>query len=85
MSNSLGILEISTLILTIAKTLVDHPADVTLTVNEAVQTTIFSLKVAPSDLGKIIGRQGQTATAIRTLLIGASGKYKMRAILEVLE
>ena len=69
----------------IAKALVDNPDQVSVTEVEGEQTTVLELRVAQSDLGKVIGKQGRTARAIRTLL-GASGmKLKKRFVLEILE
>ena len=69
----------------IAKALVDNPDEVKVTEVEGEQTTVLELQVAPSDLGKVIGRQGRTARAIRTLL-GASGmRLRKRFVLEILE
>ena len=69
----------------IAKALVDSPEQVVVTEVVGEQTTVLELKVAQSDLGKIIGKQGRTARAIRTLL-GASGmKLRKRFVLEILE
>ncbi len=69
----------------IAKTLVDDPEEVR--VNEVVgeQTTVLELRVAQHDLGKVIGRQGRTARAIRTLLGAAGMKLRKRFVLEILE
>jgi hypothetical protein len=69
----------------IAKALVDIPEEVTVREVQGEQVTVLELKVAPTDLGKVIGRQGRTARAIRTLL-GASGmKLNRRFTLEILE
>ena len=69
----------------IAKALVDHPEDVQVKSVEASQVTVLELRVHPEDLGKVIGRQGRTAKAIRTLL-GASGmKVRRRFTLEIVE
>ncbi|MBI4910872.1 MAG: KH domain-containing protein [Acidobacteria bacterium] len=69
----------------IAKALVDKPEDVVVNEVSGEHATVLELKVAPSDLGKIIGKQGRTARAIRTLL-GASGmKLDRRFTLEILE
>lgn len=69
----------------IAKSLVDEPESVAVTTIDGEQTTVLELRVAPSDLGKVIGKQGRTARAIRTIL-GASGmKLKKRFVLEILE
>lgn len=69
----------------IAKALVDSPDDVSVNAIEGEQSTVLELKVAPNDLGKVIGKQGRTARAIRTIL-GASGmKLRRRFTLEILE
>jgi len=69
----------------IAKALVDHPEDVQVKSVEGSQVTVLELRVHPEDLGKVIGRQGRTAKAIRTLL-GASGmKVRRRFTLEIVE
>lgn len=69
----------------IAKALVDNPEAVSVRQVDAEQTTVLELRVAQSDLGKVIGKQGRTARAIRTLL-GASGmKLRKRFVLEILE
>ncbi len=69
----------------IAKALVDSPDEVIVMEVVGEQTTVLELKVAQSDLGKVIGKQGRTARAIRTLL-GASGmKLRKRFVLEILE
>ncbi len=69
----------------IAKALVDKPEEVSVSQIEGEQTTVLELRVAQSDLGKVIGKQGRTARAIRTLL-GASGmKLRKRFVLEILE
>lgn len=69
----------------IAKSLVDHPEEVKVSEVEGAHTTIFELRVAPSDIGKIIGKQGNTARSIRTVLSAAAAKQKKRAVLEILE
>ena len=69
----------------IAKALVDSPDDVSVKAIEGEQTTVLELRVAPTDLGKVIGKQGRTARSIRTIL-GASGmKLRKRFTLEILE
>lgn len=73
------------LIQRIAEALVDNPQQVTVTVIEGSQATVLELKVAKEDLGKIIGKQGRTARAIRTLLNAASAKQRKRVVLEILE
>ncbi|MDA2917031.1 KH domain-containing protein [Nitrospinae bacterium AH_259_B05_G02_I21] len=73
------------LITEIAKALVDRPEMVQ--VNEVVgeKTTVIELRVAPDDLGKVIGRQGRTARAMRIILNASATKLKKRAVLEILE
>ena len=73
------------LITRIAQALVDHPEQVEVTAVEGSQVTVIELKVAKEDIGKIIGKQGRTARAIRTILSAASAKIKNRAILEIIE
>ena len=62
----------------ISKLLVDNPEEVSVTELKGEQTTVIELKVAKEDLGKIIGKQGRTARAIRTILGAASTKMKKR-------
>jgi len=69
----------------IAKALVDNPEDVQVTEVEGEQTTVLELRVRSEDLGKVIGRQGRTARAIRTLLAAAGMKVRKRFVLEILE
>jgi predicted RNA-binding protein YlqC (UPF0109 family) len=69
----------------IAKALVDIPDEVTINEIEGEQTTVLELKVAPSDLGKVIGKQGRTARSIRTILGAAGMKLNRRFTLEILE
>jgi hypothetical protein len=69
----------------IAKALVDHPDQVQVTEVEGNQTTVLELKVAKEDLGKIIGKEGRNARAIRTILGAASAKLRKRTVLEILE
>ncbi|MBQ9536852.1 MAG: KH domain-containing protein [Desulfovibrionaceae bacterium] len=69
----------------IAKALVDHPEEVQVSEVEGEQTTVLELKVAQDDLGKVIGKQGRTARALRTILSAASTKAKKRTVLEILE
>jgi len=69
----------------IAKSLVDRPDEVEVTEVEGEQTTVLELKVAQEDLGKVIGKQGRTARAMRTILSAASTKIRKRAVLEILE
>jgi hypothetical protein len=69
----------------IAQSLVDHPEAVRVNEVEGNQITILELKVAPSDLGKAIGRGGRTAQAMRTILNAAANKIHRRISLEILE
>jgi len=73
------------LIANIAKALVDKPEEVEVTEIEGEQTSVIELKVAKEDLGKIIGKQGRTAQAIRTILNAASKKMHKRIVLELIE
>lgn len=68
-----------------AKALVDFPDQVSVSEVEGNQTSVIELKVAKTDLGKIIGKQGRTARAMRTLLGAAAAKLKKRVVLEILE
>ena len=74
-----------TLIEYIAKSLVDHPDHVDVKEIEGEKTTIIELRVAEDDLGKIIGRHGRTAKAMRTVINAAATKEQKRAVLEILE
>jgi hypothetical protein len=69
----------------IAKALVDHPDQVSVEEVEGNQTSVLELKVAKEDLGKVIGKQGRTARAMRTILSAASAKIKKRTVLEIIE
>lgn len=69
----------------IAQALVDNPEQVSVSVVEGEQASVIELKVAKEDLGKIIGKRGHTANAIRAILSAASGKGKKRATLEIIE
>lgn len=69
----------------IAKALVDIPEEVTINEVEGEQTTVLELKVAASDVGKVIGKQGRTARSIRTILGAAGMKLNRRFTLEILE
>jgi predicted RNA-binding protein YlqC (UPF0109 family) len=69
----------------IAKSLVDNPDAVSVSEIEGEQTSVIELKVAKEDLGKVIGKQGRTARAMRTILGAASTKAQKRAVLEILE
>ncbi len=69
----------------IAKALVDSPDEVSVNEVQGEQVTVLELRVAPSDLGKVIGKQGRTARSIRTLLGAAGMKLNRRFTLEILE
>ncbi len=69
----------------IAQALVDHPEQVSVEEVEGNQTSVLELKVAKEDLGKVIGKQGRTARAMRTILSAASAKIKKRTVLEIIE
>lgn len=69
----------------LAKALVDKPDEVEVIEVEGEQTTVIELKVAKEDLGKVIGKQGRTARAMRTLLSAASAKVRKHCILEIIE
>ena len=69
----------------IAKALVDLPEEVSVREVQGEQVTVLELKVAPSDLGKVIGKQGRTARSIRTILGAAGMKLNRRFTLEILE
>ncbi len=73
------------LLIKIVKELVDDPEQVQVNEIEGSQTVVLELRVAKSDMGKIIGKQGRTADAIRTLLNAASGKAGKRFVLEIVE
>ncbi len=69
----------------IAQSLVDNPEKVEVREVAGEQTAVLELKVAQEDLGKIIGKQGKTAKAIRTIIGAAAAKMRKRAVLEILE
>jgi len=68
-----------------AKALVDKPEDVAVSEVAGEQTTVFELRVAQTDLGKVIGKQGKTARAMRTILSASGTKIGKRCVLEILE
>ena len=76
---------LKTLVEYIAKSLVDHPDNVDVNEVGGEKTTILELRVAEDDLGKIIGRHGRTAKAMRTVINAAATKERKRAVLEILE
>ena len=69
----------------IAQALVDHPNEVEISEIDGNQTSVIELKVAKEDLGKVIGKQGRTARAMRTILSAASAKLKKKTVLEIIE
>ena len=69
----------------IAKSLVDRPEDVLVEETQGEKTTIVELRVAQEDIGKVIGKQGRTARAMRTILNAAGTKMGKRCVLEILE
>ena len=77
--------KLSDLISHISKALVDNPDEVDVREVAGQQTTVLELRVAKNDLGKIIGKQGKTAHAVRTILTAASSKLRKRSMLEIIE
>ena len=73
------------LITYIARALVDKPDEVQVSEVVGEQTSVIELKVAKEDLGKVIGKQGRTARAMRTILSAASTKIRKRSVLEIIE
>lgn len=73
------------LIEAMAKALVDNPQDVKVSEIDGERTTVYELRVAQSDLGKVIGKQGKTARSMRTILGAAGTKLGKRCVLEILE
>ena len=78
-------LRMKELIVHIAQSLVDQPDQVSVAEVQGNQTTVLELTVAKDDLGKIIGKRGRTAQAIRTILSAVSSKLKKRTVLEIIE
>ena len=77
--------ELGKMVEVIAKALVDLPEEVTVTEVLGDNTTVIELRVAKTDIGKMIGKEGKTAKAIRTILLGAATKLKRRTVLEIVE
>ena len=69
----------------IAKSLVENPDEVVVTEKESGKALVLELKVAPSDMGKVIGRQGRIAKAIRTVVKAASSKCDKKVVVEILQ
>jgi len=77
--------DVKDLIELIAKSLVDKPEEVAVAEVQGEKTVIFELRVAASDIGKVIGKQGNTARAMRTILSAAGTKLDKRCVLEILD
>jgi len=77
--------DMRTLVEQIARALVDEPEQVSVQAVDGEQVTVLELRVAPNDLGKVIGKQGRTARSIRTILSAAGMKLRKRFTLEILE
>jgi predicted RNA-binding protein YlqC (UPF0109 family) len=77
--------ELKALIEMIAKALVDKPEAVIVRETDGEKTTIIELRVAPDELGKVIGKQGRTVRSMRTILTAAGTKLGKRCVLEILE
>lgn len=73
------------LILQIVRAMVDRPEDVSVSEVAGDQMTVYELNVAKEDLGKVIGKQGQNAKAIRTILNAASSRDRRRSVLEIID
>ncbi len=69
----------------ITKTLVEHPEDLRISEIEGERTVVYELRCNPEDVGKIIGKNGKTVGAIRTLLSTVAARQNRRAVLEVVE
>ncbi len=77
--------DMKTLVELIAKSLVDKPEEVAVAEVEGERTVVFELRVAATDIGKVIGKQGNTARAMRTILSAAGAKLSKRCVLEILD
>ena len=73
------------LIKEIVQAIVDQPDEVSVTEIVGENTTVLELKVAKTDMGKVIGKQGRNAQALRTILSAAAGKTRKRHVLEIVE
>lgn len=69
----------------LAKALVDHPDEVTVTEVEKENATVIELRVSPTDMGKVIGKQGRIAKAIRSLVKAAASKDEKKVVVEILQ
>ncbi len=83
--DSVAVSEVTSLLSTIAKALVDDTAAVKVEVMNVQESTVLRLHVAPSDIGKLIGKQGRTARSLRTILGAASMKLQSRFSLDIVE
>jgi predicted RNA-binding protein YlqC (UPF0109 family) len=83
--NNLREVTVKELVELIAKSLVDNPDKVQVSQLDGEQTSILELKVAPEDIGKVIGKQGRNVQSIRVILGAAGMKLKKRFILEIIE
>lgn len=77
--------EIKALVLAIVRAIVDHPLDVSVAEVEGAHSCVLELTVAPDDVGKVIGKKGIHADAIRRIVHAVGGKHKKRYILEIIE
>lgn len=84
-NNGMEVVSMKELIEYIAKSLVDKPESVSVNEVDGEKTTVLELRVAQEDLGKVIGREGRTASAMRTILNAAGTKLGKRCVLEILE
>ena len=75
----------SELVLTMARALVDHSDQISVEVQKGVHTTVFCLKMAPNELGQILGKHGSNVEAMRKILLGFAAKSKRRAVLEIID
>jgi predicted RNA-binding protein YlqC (UPF0109 family) len=85
MTEAKTISDLGQMVEVVAKMLVDLPDQVSVTEVTGENTTVIELRVAKTDIGKIIGKQGNTAKAIRTILLGAATKLRRRTVLEIVE
>jgi len=83
--NPVEVVTMKDLIKYMAQALVDHPEQVEVSEVIGEQTSVIELRVAKEDLGKVIGKQGRTAKAMRTILSAASTKIRKRTVLEIIE
>jgi len=80
-----GIISMKELITYIARALVDHPDEVKVFEVDGGRTSIFELRVSKQDIGKVIGKEGKTAKAMRTIISAAASKLRKNYILEIME